>query len=260
METKTCNKCGIEKEISEFEFRKDTGKYRNTCRECRKNYCKNWYNQNINHIKEYREINKEKITENSKMYYEEHKEHLKEYSKNFRIENKEYYTKYNKKYKEENKEKISEYNKKYNLLKNNDIRERKKVYHKNNRYKENEYAKKRHAEKKLTDKKYILRIRMRNLIKHSFEREGYSKNSHTYNIIGTDYNTFYNHLLQTFINNYGYEWNGIEEVHIDHIVPLASANSEEEIIKLCHYTNLQLLKAKDNLDKKDKLDWTLEVK
>ena len=97
---------------------------------------------------------------------------------------------------------------------------------------------------------------MRNLIKHSFERQGYSKKSHTYEIIGTDYETFYNHLLRTFVDNYGYDWDGKEEVHIDHIIPLASAKTEEEIVKLCHYSNLQLLKAKDNLDKSDKLDWT----
>ena len=57
------------------------------------------------------------------------------------------------------------------------------------------------------------------------------------------------HLYKTFFANYGYEYDGKEDVHIDHIVPLATANTEEEVIKLCHYTNLQLLKAKDNLEK-----------
>ena len=55
------------------------------------------------------------------------------------------------------------------------------------------------------------------------------------------------YLLQTFKDNYGYEWDGKEQVHIDHIIPLATANTEQDIVKLCHYTNLQLLKAKDNL-------------
>ena len=66
------------------------------------------------------------------------------------------------------------------------------------------------------------------------------------------------HLLQTFKSNYGYEWDKKEPVHIDHITPLAIAKTEEDIIKLCHYTNLQLLKAKDNLQKNSKLDWRLD--
>ena len=48
---------------------------------------------------------------------------------------------------------------------------------------------------------------------------------------------------------------GIEKVHIDHVISLATAKTEEEVIKLCYYTNLQLLKGEDNLSNGDRLDW-----
>ena len=44
--------------------------------------------------------------------------------------------------------------------------------------------------------------------------------------------------------NYGWD--------IDHIKPISSAKTKEEIIKLNHYTNLRPLCSKENLDKKDK--------
>jgi len=48
-------------------------------------------------------------------------------------------------------------------------------------------------------------------------------------------------------DNYGrYGW------HIDHIKPLSIAVSEEELLKLNHYTNLQPLWAKDNIRKGNK--------
>ena len=55
------------------------------------------------------------------------------------------------------------------------------------------------------------------------------------------------------------EFGNLKNVHIDHIIPMSTAKSEEEVIKLNQYTNLQLLKAEDNLEKSDKLNWKLEV-
>lgn len=39
------------------------------------------------------------------------------------------------------------------------------------------------------------------------------------------------------------------EIHIDHIIPFYAAKSEEELIELAHYTNLQPLWKEDNLKK-----------
>ena len=49
-----------------------------------------------------------------------------------------------------------------------------------------------------------------------------------------------------------------ENIHIDHIKPVSRFNLdiEEEFNKCCHYTNLQPLLAKDNLNKSNK--WTDE--
>lgn len=43
------------------------------------------------------------------------------------------------------------------------------------------------------------------------------------------------------------------EWHLDHIIPLASAINEEDIIKLNHYTNFQPLWSKENLKKGSKI-------
>jgi len=51
----------------------------------------------------------------------------------------------------------------------------------------------------------------------------------------------------TWQNHTFYGW------HIDHIIPMSSAASEEELRKLCHYTNLQPLWAKDNISKGNRL-------
>jgi len=39
---------------------------------------------------------------------------------------------------------------------------------------------------------------------------------------------------------------------IDHIIPISSAKTKEDVLKLCHYTNLQPLWWRDNLKKSNK--------
>lgn len=47
------------------------------------------------------------------------------------------------------------------------------------------------------------------------------------------------------LDNYG-EW------HLDHIKPISLAQTEQEVIKLCHYSNFQPLWAKENMSKGNK--------
>lgn len=59
------------------------------------------------------------------------------------------------------------------------------------------------------------------------------------------------HLERQFVE--GMTWENRNEWHIDHIIPLSSAKTEDELYELCHYTNLQPLWAEDNLKKSNKV-------
>ena len=65
------------------------------------------------------------------------------------------------------------------------------------------------------------------------------------------------HLESQFIDGMG--WDNRVEWHIDHIIPLSSAKTEDELYRLCHYTNLQPLWAEDNLKKGNKFSKFLAI-
>lgn len=83
-----------------------------------------------------------------------------------------------------------------------------------------------------------------------------NKNNRSEEVIGCSFEELKIHLEKTWLDNYGTVYNG-EKVHIDHIIPLSQGKTEEEILKLCHWSNLQYLKPEDNQAKGDKLDWVL---
>ena len=77
------------------------------------------------------------------------------------------------------------------------------------------------------------------------------KNNKTFNMIGCSPEFLKEHLEKQFVD--GMNWENRGDWHIDHILPLSSAQNEDEIYKLCHYTNLQPLWAEDNIKKSNKI-------
>lgn len=207
------------------------------CRECRHAY--------LNSRLENPEI-RERDRESKRRFYWTHKEQEKERSriKNARLylSNAELYREKSRKYREANPQKCRETRRRY-TEKNGD-----KIAEYESAYKKNRYH---------NDPLYKFQCRLRNTINQSFTRYDTYKPRKNKDVIGMTSAELREYLLKTYAETYGYEWDQVEPVHIDHIVPLSTAKSQEDIVRLCHYTNLRLLKARDNLLKGTSLDYQI---
>lgn len=283
-QVRVCKKCNKEKPISEFKKTIVNNKpyYSYKCKSCLNEIKREKYKldetlriKNRARANAYRQEHKEEIKEKRaeyfkkyrKKYYQKNKDYFKEYKQSeaykeqqleYRKQNHEQIAQQNKRYKQENHDILLEKRKKWDkTYRDNHLQDRKE-WLENNKDLINKYKREYHQERVKTDPLYKFEKQIRGAISSSFKRKKYIKNNHTYEIIGLNSDEFIDYLKETFKDNYGYEWDGKEKVHIDHIIPLATATTEQEILKLCYYTNLQLLKAKDNLDKSDKLDYDLK--
>lgn len=165
-----------------------------------------------------------------------------------------------KKYRLKNIEAIKEYNKEYKKKYNKEYNKR---YYEKNRlklikassiYQSNNKDKRNMNEKNRRDKDYLykMKIYIQGRTYKAFKNKGYSKNTKTQEMLGVDWIICKKHIERQFVK--GMNWDNYGEWHIDHIIPLASAKTLEELNKLCHYRNLQPLWAKDNISKKDKIE------
>jgi hypothetical protein len=114
----------------------------------------------------------------------------------------------------------------------------------------NNYQRQRRKE----DLLYKLTWNIRASISQSFSRScngKYKKSKPTEKILGCTMDFFKEYISSQFKNGMSYD--KINEIHLDHIIPISSAKSEEEIIRLNHYTNFQPLWAEDNFKKGDKI-------
>lgn len=155
------------------------------------------------------------------------KEYSKKYHKKHYIENKDLY-------KKDPVEK-SEYDKLY-YLKNKEKRNIQKRIWQSNKLKTD----------LLFKLKYNLRARFTTALKGNYKIGSAVRD------LGCSIEEFKQYIESKFQEGMTWENWGRYGWHIDHIIPISSAKTPEETIKLCHYTNLQPLWAKDNLSKGDK--------
>jgi len=125
--------------------------------------------------------------------------------------------------------------------------EKKKVWINNNREKYNSYW----TNRKKKDPKFKLLMNVRTRISSYLKKSNITKKNKTFDIIGCSPEFLKEHLEKRFIE--GMSWENYGNWHIDHIIPLASAKNEEELLNLCHYTNLQPLWAQENIKKRNKI-------
>ena len=199
-------------------------------KEKQKAYSKAYYEANKEKLakqnKAYREANKEKIVEKNKAYYEANKERMKAYC-------------------EVNKEKIAEQKKAYREANKEKAREQKKLYKRRRRAKDPLF-------------------RLKHNYSHSCRKAFYSinkkKNNSSLKLLGLKtWQQLAEHLSKQFYNHpetgeeMTFDNHGVYGWHIDHIIPLSTAETEEDIIKLCHYTNLQPMWAEENISKSNKV-------
>lgn len=108
-----------------------------------------------------------------------------------------------------------------------------------------------HVNRRKTDPVAALSHRIRTLVRGAFVRTGYRKSYKTEQILGCSIAQFAAHIERQFVP--GMTWENRASWHIDHIVPLSTAASEDDVLSLNHFTNLRPMWAQDNLAKGDKI-------
>lgn len=199
------------------------------CKECR-----------LAKVSEYRSKNKAILAEKSKLYRSENisacRERERLYSKNNRAAASERSKEFHKK----NPSKAKEYNKRY--LQKPEIIE---IRRENSKIR----ARRLQAESPI----YVLKKNMRSRLHAALRGIGKKKTSKTFECIGCTPSELMEHLSKQM--KHGMSWDNYGEWHVDHIIPLASASDEDDMTKLCHYSNLQPLWALENIKKGARLDY-----
>ena len=155
----------------------------------------------------------------------------------------------NKLYYQNNKEKENKRCKKYyhkNLQKQ---RERCRLQKKNNRAHYTKYMR----EKRWTDINFLIASRLRRRLLSAFKLNGIPKKKTSIKY-GINYKSIISHLNKTLPKDY---YKNPKKYCMDHIIPLSSFDltKDSEVRKAQSANNIQWLTVKDNIQKRDKINW-----
>jgi len=256
METKVCSKCNEEKKVCEFykDKQKKDG-LTSTCKICKNNI-----------LKIYKEQNPDKVKESKQKEYLKNIEKYRNQNKKWKNENPDYMIKYLKNYYDENKQQLLEKQKKYYESNKNSILKKcqeyvnkncektsknQKEYRDKNKERLQKYINQYRKKRRQTDVIFNLRENLGHRTRQIFKHFNTEKKDKTFDIVSCSPEFLKKHLENQFID--GMSWENRSEWHIDHIIPLSSAKTKDELYKLCHYENLQPLWAEDNLKKSNKI-------
>jgi len=144
-------------------------------------------------------------------------------------------------YAAKNPEKIRAKGKRQRELFGDVLRARSLSWYRANRDKVREQKNARRRTDPLARLKNVVRTR----IWCALKRRGYGKRDRTVTMLGCSYEDLRRHIEVQFTEGMSFDNQGAW--HIDHKIQLATAKTEDELIALCHYTNLRPLWAQDNM-------------
>jgi hypothetical protein len=187
-------------------------------------------------------------------------EKRKEYIKEYNLKNKEKLKDKNKMYRQENKEKLIERSKEYYLNNKESICEKVKQYTANNKELVLERKKQWRLENKCEHNKrkenckvccmYLYMVKLqRTRLQRILNDTTLTKTKSTIEYLDCSPEYFKEYLQKKMTEEMTFD-----NIHIDHIKPVSKFNFEdpEELLKCCHYTNMQPLLASVNISKNNK--------
>jgi len=230
MSTKTCTKCGVEKDVSEFgknKCRKDG--LQEWCKSCRK---------------EHYESNREEIIAKVKRHYQANHEERLAYANDYHKANRDEILPKRRRYWEANREEL------------NAKRRTPEYRAKDNARSRTPEARAKINKRKIEDPRYRMECILRGRVRNALKTQGAKKITNTMDLIGCS-PEFLTKRLEKQIK----PGTKREDYHVDHIIPCALFDlTKEEEQRLCfHWTNLQLLLGPANVSKSDDVFWGGQV-